>query len=298
VNTEIRDKIWHLLYKREPIIHVYRYGGAMTGYFWQDDVGLHWRDENVQPYTTPYTTRIAEPTTEEYELITKGLRSLPLADLESHICSEVIHRGMIGYQIVNRLKSACHNPLSSIDILRTCKQISLERRQVLYGENKFNFDTGRTVTHYRYLGYDHYDGISLQRGVHDHDEFQHIPQLIPGLPKTNGMSQSQQPVDIAIDNIFLSDNAQPHFIDSDPLLRFIRQIGRVNTSFLTNILIQGAMKTVDVATPTRNKRFSAREAAIGFARILPIHTTVLRRTCPKLRSLTLDMEDSLDELAN
>lgn len=180
-------------------------------------------------------------------------------------------------QIINRMDLSVPT-LSSLALLRVSKQVLQECREVLYGENAFAFNTSPRFEYpYR---------------LHEPKEFEHYPHWIPGMARKDGSPQTPRQVKSGIERMFFPDGFLPKFVARDPMLQFFHRIGRVNTSLLTKILIEGEMKTVwdsflsaDEPEPKLD-RYSYR---IGFSRMLDILTTVLKEVCPNLRELTLIM---------
>jgi hypothetical protein len=225
-------------------------------------------------YGTGYQTMIltipTEPTFGQAEAIARGENSLPFTfekELGTQIGCDFVRRGKAGesgVQVINRVQ--VHLPrLEGVGLLQVCKQTLEECSQILYGENRFAFITssGRPLN---------------EQHAHKHDELEHFPHWIPGIPKKNGASQSQRQIAKAIDRMFKQDTFRPKFVARDPMLAFFRRIGRNNTSLLTKIEIEGCMKTDYNFFP---EKFSETEP-LGFARILPILTTVLKNACPNL----------------
>jgi hypothetical protein len=230
-------------------------------------------------FQTVTVTIPTEPTFGQTELIAGGGKTLPFTfnnEFGTQIGCDVVHRGEAGdsgAQVINQIQ--VHLPrLESLALLQVCKQTLAECSQILYGENTFAFITGSARPH-------------ASQHAHQHDEFEHFPHWIPGAPKKNGAPQSQRQTSNAIDRIFRPDTFRPKFVARDPMLDFFHRIGRDNTSLLTKIEIEGCMKTVYNTLP--DHPLGAKP--LGFARIIPILTTVLKNTSPHLRELTLHMEN-------
>lgn len=230
--------------------------------------------------TTAFSTN---PTPLQSRLIADGNKSLPFTlskQLGTQTGCEVVHRGEDGRtfpQVINRMEMTVPM-LSSLNLLLVSKQVLQERKEVLYGENTFALNTSQFFQ-YRYR-------------LHEHGEFEHFPNCIPGMPRKDGTPQTPRQTQNAIERMFAPDKILPKFVARDPMLHFFHRIGRFNTSLLTKIQIEGEMKTVwdsilladepEPALPTYSYR-------IGFSRILDILTTVLKEVCPNLRELTLVM---------
>jgi hypothetical protein len=166
---------------------------------------------------------------------------------------------------------------NSLEILRTCKQISGEAAQVLYGENYFVFDTRGNAA-----------DPSRSFGERERGEFEALRYRIPGLEDRWGNSPSQGQVKRAIERLFDKKSYLPKFAFEDPLMRFFYEIGRENAKRLTKVKIEGHLNT-------RFRDETDRRPA-GLGRVLPIYTLVLKDVCKDLRSLTLHMGYSEDYL--
>lgn len=180
-----------------------------------------------------------------------------------------MQRGQFGPQIVNQ---ACilTSGIQGLGVLGSCKQLNIERTDLLYGENKFGFDTrGKSpYTHHR--------------GIHAHDVFDQNTHHIPGYPNRDGRPATRNQIQRAIDMIFNRDIFHGPFAHRDPMMVFMRKIGRENASQLTNVQIHGFFRTAE-----NNPRYKF-DRPIGLARILPIYTTILSNVCPNLRKLVLE----------
>jgi hypothetical protein len=199
---------------------------------------------------------------------------------------DVMRRGNYGVQIVSRGSVQMPRLLRSsgwrwcrFALFQTCKQIASECAQVFYGENVFAFDTSRYVPGFK-------EGNT--------SELKHFPHLIPGFPSPNGTNQNPAMIEKNINRIFASGafKIRPKFVERDTLLAFMHRIGRVNTSMLTKIKLEGTMKTISTENgcPVDPKLWP-----IGFGTILPILTTVLKSACPNLQSLTIHIHDKDDQ---
>jgi hypothetical protein len=83
--------------------------------------------------------------------------------------------------------------------------------------------------------------------------------------------------------MFEQDGYKPIFLFRDPLVRFFNKISRHNAALLTNVTLQGHF-----LRGRADQDGNAWEgAAIGFARLLPIYTCILKEVCPNLRKLTV-----------
>ncbi|KAF8848801.1 hypothetical protein BDZ45DRAFT_255781 [Acephala macrosclerotiorum] len=149
------------------------------------------------------------------------------------------------------------------------KQIMEEATNILYGENKFVFDTrgNYPFPHHSF--------------VHAHDVFSKDRQLVPGLPYLDGRPVSQRQIQTSLDKMFRKDKYQPLFVVRDPLVKFFNHIGSHNASKIRKIQIEGFFKSAK-----NNDRYKF-ERPIGLAQILPIHNTILRNVCLDLQQLTI-----------
>lgn len=210
------------------------------------------------------------PTLFQAEYISNGEESLPFT-FENQTKCQVIQRGQVGNQfpqVVNQLVVGVE-ALRGVAMMRVCKQALSECREVLYGENFFSFTTYPSP-----------------------DELKHFPQWVPGMLNKNGSPQTPQQVELSIDRMFAPGSFLPKFVAKDEMLRFFHRIGRINTSLLTKIKIAGQMRTHRAGENLEN-------TSPGFKLTLDIHTTILNKTCPSLKDLTLHMMDySMDSSEN
>ena len=156
-----------------------------------------------------------------------------------------------------------------VNILQTCTKFRDEGAPVLYGGNSFVMDTRGNYP------YTH------RRGVHEFDSLDTHRDLVPGLPNEDGTPQSRRQTVRALN--FMFDNRSNHqpFMRRDPLVTFLRTIGRTNASYITSITIEGYFKTAENNWRYRDNR------PITFARILPIHSTILAHATPNLTKLAI-----------
>lgn len=117
--------------------------------------------------------------------------------------------------------------------------------------------------------------------------------IVRGLPRNN-RPMSKQSTKTAIENIFDSGYLDP-FVFRDPLFRFVRTIGKINTAKLTKLNMEGRFMT-RYMNPQENRSRWGFFQPLGLASILPIQTTVLRSLCPNLRELTLHKGINKSEL--
>ncbi|KAF8861896.1 hypothetical protein BDZ45DRAFT_739770 [Acephala macrosclerotiorum] len=318
---DIRDIIWRLLLRRHGTIlpgyvHWVQYTDRKAGdhyyvlesrnckayqYQWNElpqqnkhdwSNGRSWcsyEPSYMDNRTNTLTLTIpTEPTYNQTELIDRGHKSLPFTynnDYGTQVGCDVVRRGNdgeAGAQVINRVE--VHLPgFEAIFMLRVCKQIYEECSQVLYSENTFAFITG--------------SGRPLNsRHAHEPDELSHYLRQIPGYLRQT-RSQFSKSLDMLFSRIIDEHyrnvpGFRPKFVARDPMLDFFNRIGRINTSLLTKIEIEGCMKTLYNFEPDEDmENVEIKPFALGFAQILPIFTTVLKNTCPNLRVLTLHMED-------
>ena len=159
------------------------------------------------------------------------------------------HSGRI--RIINE-KDVQSPALTSLKFLRSCNQVAREGPEILYGVNKFVFNTA---------------------GVHAKHPLSEMPQRIPGIPNVKVLRPSTQQIMLSVNKTF--DNAcyHPRFIKYDPLIDFLRRIGKKNATSLKNIKLEGTFKTYH----------SGREyEKLGFSSVLSIHTVILNKVCPNL----------------
>ncbi|KUJ11477.1 uncharacterized protein LY89DRAFT_758142 [Mollisia scopiformis] len=243
--------------------------------YWPEFFPGYYVDEKVE-LTVEILT---EPTSEQARLIALGERTLPFtfdSEFGTQIGCDVMSRGQGNdkfYQIINRINTTVVR-FTGLALLQVCKQISAECSQILYGENSFVFNTG-TETTMRYTG------------LHEHDELEHFPHWIPGMPRENGYPRTSNQFNNAMNRMFDRDGFLPKFVARNPMLQFFHRIGPVNTLLLTKIKVEGQMKTLYNHLPEESES----DRSLGFARFLPILTTVLKEACPNLRELTLYIED-------
>lgn len=241
--------------------------------------------ESIQPeypqgyYGSPQNVEVSvftEPTFAQAQLIEENERTtLPFTfknDYGVQIGCNFLrrgHNGEAGLQIINRIKVELPG-FQGIALFRVCKQLQAECSEILYGENTFAFTTGS-------------GGSGTREHAHQHGELSYF------LPFTPGRPQSQRQILQTIDRIFDNTAHRPSFIRRDPMLDFFHRIGRFNASFLSKIELEGDMKTVLNTLP--DHQLDAKPP-IGFAIILPLLTSVLKNTCPRLRVLTLHIEET------
>ncbi|CZR54620.1 uncharacterized protein PAC_04504 [Phialocephala subalpina] len=327
---DIRDMIWRLLLRRRGTIlpgyvHWWRISSRKAGghyyvseehpektykYQWNElhqkasssrSYGRWWGDYEPEfpggrygyGYQTVTITIPTEPTFTQRELIAGGQKSLPYTfnnQFGIQVGCDVVHRGNngeAGPQVINRIEVDL--PRLELGILRANKQALEECSQILYGENTFAFITGSSRP---------FDG----QHVHEYDELSHFPDYIPGHPNSkNGRPQSQVKISNNLDRMFykiIGEDGKPKgafrpkLVARDPMLTFFWRIGRMNTSLLTKIQIEGCMKTLHKPDPDDElDNVTVHVKGLGFGRMLPFFTTILKNTCPHLRVLTLHMED-------
>ncbi|KAH6721635.1 hypothetical protein BKA61DRAFT_700372 [Leptodontidium sp. MPI-SDFR-AT-0119] len=196
-------------------------------------------------------------------------------DIDAKVKHYVYQAGDSPAQVVNRAVVSVTG-IQGVALLGTCKQLLEECRVVLYGENTFAFNTCGPRGQVPYK-----DSL----GLHAYDAFQDRPHEIPGLKtiqtkRSGGMTQGR--INHAINIMFDKDTThQPQpFMARDPLIKFFRNIGPSSASHVTSVILEGHFRTAD------NTRKS-RQRPISFRRTLPIHSTILKNVCPKLRKLVL-----------
>lgn len=152
--------------------------------------------------------------------------------------------------------------LMGIPMLRTCKKLNEGGTAILYGENKFVFNSA---------------------GSHQGNELEKSPNLITGYRDT----ADQVALAGAIELIF--DKSKPHsslFVIRDPLLGFMRRIGRRDAYLIKNIKLEGPMKTASAVPPP----FPPIVVDISLAHTLSVYTAFLGQVCDDLREVTLQIE--------
>ncbi|PMD14729.1 hypothetical protein NA56DRAFT_557041, partial [Hyaloscypha hepaticicola] len=155
-----------------------------------------------------------------------------------------------------------------VNILATCKQF-LNEAPILCGENQFAIDTRgqHPFTHHR--------------GIHEHDSLDSHGYLVPGLQNNDGTETSYRQTSNAVAKMFRYKSMPQPFMRRDPLATFLRKIGPKNASFITNLIIQGFFKTAENNSRYRSNR------PITFAKIPPIHATILKHACPNRKKLAI-----------
>lgn len=103
-------------------------------------------------------------------------------ELDAKFILYILDRGDFSPLLLNR-GTVKTTGIQGIPFLRCCKQALEEGAPILYGENRWVFDTiGRQPFAHKY-------------GIHRHDELDRIPKnathLIPGLPNSDGTPISQ-----------------------------------------------------------------------------------------------------------
>jgi hypothetical protein len=207
----------------------------------------------------------------EIEVDARGECKLPKTfdpDLNANVNHYVCRRGAYPTKIVNKA-GVYTTGILGVDILSTCKRFHLEGAPLLYGENKFDFDTrGQSPFTHR-------------RGVHEYDSLDNDRYLVPGLANDDGTPQARHQTLNAMNRMFDYRSMHQPFMRRDPLATFLRTIGRTNSSYITDITIEGYFKTSEHDWRFRNNR------PITFAHILPIHSTMLKHATPSLTKLAI-----------
>ena len=189
-------------------------------------------------------------------------------ELQANVNHYVCYRGEFGSQIINRAVIVTSG-LHGLSILRTSKRLNAEGIPLLYGENTFVFDTrGKSpYTHHR--------------GIHAHDAFAANTHHIPGFPNRDGRPATRNQIARALNLMFDKDIFHGSFSHRDPMMIFMRKIGRANASKLTSVKIEGFFRTAEINPIYKFNR------PIGLSRLLPIYATILHHVCPNLRKLVL-----------
>jgi hypothetical protein len=301
--SEIRDEIWRVLLKRLTTIHpgevVHEWEGGSScdiRYKWNEGLDMEIfgcragnavlghsftsaKKEPVVPLMIQYST---DPDEKQADQIAKGAEFIPFelnpigANQERAIAWDgkpIFREGYGPAQILNRILVFEPTPLYGLAILRTCKRISAECLPILYGENTFAFSTAF---------------------VHNHFGRNDGKNMVPGHLTEHDGNQTAMEISRSIDNMFDHDGIPCTFVDFDPMLTFLRTIGRLNTSFLTRIKLDGCMRSVDPYF-LNHRNDPGVELPVGFGYSLRVYSTVLRRACPKLEKLTIQMENELLE---
>ena len=209
----------------------------------------------------------ADPTPEEQALIENGAWTNPQSFCASdEVRSYIDHRHGGKIEIIHQ-QNQRFSGLTGVRFLQTCKKIAEEGTEILYATNKFVFNTA---------------------GVHLRDSLHEMPHRIPGLPNADGRPPTSRQINKSIDKIFDTACFHPKFIKYDPMIDFLRRIGKKNAGPLQRIKLEGTFKTYDGGT---TDDFSPRP---GFAKILSIDTLILGRVCTGLRELTLNIRTGKD----
>ena len=159
------------------------------------------------------------------------------------------HSGRI--EIINEEDVQSLGP-TGLKLLRNCSQVAREGPEILYGVPKFVFNTA---------------------GVHSKHSLSEMPYGIPGIPNVKVLHPSTQQIMLSVNKIFDTTCYHPKFIKYDPIIDFLRRIGKKNATFLKNIKLEGTFKT----------SHSGREyEKLGFSSILSIHTVIVNKVCPNL----------------
>jgi hypothetical protein len=278
---------------RDTTLNIYSYLWDDYRQSMYDEAGLPAYDGELQGMTKQWVTTA---TPEQLSMIAAGEIEVDHNDncklpatfdeeighmVEHYIC----HRGPYPTKIVNRA-IVWTTGIQGVNILATCKQFLNEGAPILYGENQFAIDTRgqHPFTH--------------RRGVHEHDSLDSHGYLVPGLQNNDGTESSYRQSSNAVAKMFRYKSMHQPFMRRDPLATFLRKIGPKNASFITNVTIQGFFKTAENNSRYRDNR------PITFAKILPIHATILQHACPNLKRLAIyqgynnslwedDLEDQL-----
>ncbi|KAN0102283.1 hypothetical protein V8E51_012793 [Hyaloscypha variabilis] len=264
-------------WRDKPVLPWYRYQWNDRRQQGFEEYGLPSYNGETQHLQIAWRTK---PTVEQHREIEQGnaegndlnneLRLLDStwdSEIQAQVGHYVCQRGEFGPQIINRAVILTSG-IQGINLLRTCKQLHKEGTSLLYGENTFVFDTrGKSpYTHHR--------------GIHAHDVFNANTHHIPGYPNPNGRPASRNQIARAIDMMFNKGIFHGSFSYRDPMMVFMRKIGRENASKLTSVKVEGFFRTAE-----NNPRYKSNRP-VGLARLLPIYMTILN-VCPNLRKLVV-----------
>ncbi|KAF7885231.1 hypothetical protein EAF00_011049 [Botryotinia globosa] len=221
------------------------------------------------------------PTREELKLIQSGVKKFTIDNRNSDCTLSIIsdthqwpslynfpepgqqtkcavhHRDGFGPQIIKKTEFQLYPFDRSVNIVRVCKQMEQECTEILYGENKYEFD------------------VSDCHRMHQLK----TPWDVPGFPLFEELP-SKATISIAVEKLFDLERYQPAFIAKDPLIRFMAYIGRKNSSLLRDLKFDGGF-TLTLKPP------GERNPSLGFGAILPMYTLIIAEVCPKIRKLTL-----------
>ncbi|KAE8445534.1 hypothetical protein EG329_013297 [Mollisiaceae sp. DMI_Dod_QoI] len=181
----------------------------------------------------------------------------------------VLPRGEFSVKIVNR-GYVCLEGIQA-NILQVCKEFHMQGTPLLYGQNTFAFDHRGELP-------------GATRSEYGENIFDKLPIQVPGLPQRYGGPHTKQEVQDAINAIFDHEKKEDQpFIARDLLSQFFLQIGRKNASLITSVMLLGRFRRI-------NNEY------IGWARILPIESTILKNVCHHLKKLTIQqVEGKLQE---
>ncbi|TGO46693.1 hypothetical protein BOTNAR_0571g00040 [Botryotinia narcissicola] len=274
---EIRDIIWRLILLRPVAImprvrkreYLFATGSQAEGhkhsrfhrkfsYDWAQAPALEtYFGGNTISREIAWTTN---PTREELKLIQSGVKKFTIDNFpkpDQQTKCAVHHRDGFGPQIIKKTEFQLHPFGRSVSIVRVCKQMEQECTEILYGENKYEFD------------------VSDCHRIHQLK----TPRDVPGFPLFEELP-SKATISIAVEKLFDLECYQPAFIAKDPLIRFMAYIGRKNSSLLRDIKFDGGF-TLTLKPP------GERNPSLGFGAILPMYTLIIAEVCPKIRKLTL-----------
>jgi hypothetical protein len=174
------------------------------------------------------------------------------------------------FQIVNSA-TVVTTAIYGVTFLQTCRAAATEASVILYGDNKYSFDSTVNVVN------------SNRPAANDYDVFENAtPGRIPGLKNTDRTSMTEQQLGGAIKSMFEPDPSllkQPKFIRNDPLTRLCNQIGPINASLIKDVQLDGHFEIVP----------EPRKGRVGFAGLLPIYSTILHRAFHSLRNVTINV---------
>jgi hypothetical protein len=119
------------------------------------------------------------------------------------------------------------------------------------------------------------DPYTHHRGIHSHDVFNKNTHLISGFPNRDGRPATSNQTSRAIDAMFDKDIFHGLFSHRDPMMVFMRKIGRENASNLISIKMEGFFLEIQKIIPDINSNAPS-DSLVIFSQSTPFSTTSLR----------------------
>lgn len=186
----------------------------------------------------------------------------------THTQQVVLRRGEFPSMILNHANIQFHGVQANI--LHVCKGPHEQGSRILYSKNTFVFDNSRVYS-------------DTQSGGREHEDFRDLWHLHSSIAP-NGSIQVHEDAQRFREIIYNQRGNYRKFMDLDLLPRFLETIGCANVSFVSKIIIKGAFCTGEEMDFEDRPHHTP---AIGWGRILRVHTAILANSCGNLNELVL-----------